>query len=206
MKKNTPQKNTPHNEDNGPTFVYPLRLNRYLSLCNYATRRGADKLIDDGKVFINGKKARLGDQVNEGDHIEVAGGEKKDYVYYAYYKPKGIVTIGAQENEKEISDVAHFPEDVFPIGRLDKDSEGLIIMTNDGRITESLLDPSYEHEKEYQVTVDQPVSHQAFIKLRNGVRIDVGRKKYTTKPAQVRRVSKTMFDIIITEGKKPSNS
>ena len=195
MKKDT--KETPEDD-----MQYPIRLNRYLSLCNYATRRGADVLISGGKVFINGTKASLGDQVQEGDHVEVEGAEEKEYVYYAYYKPKGIVTIGAQNEEKEIADVSNFPEDVFPIGRLDKDSEGLIIMTNDGRITEELLSPDFYHEKEYQVTVDQTVSHQAFVKLRHGVRIDVGRKKYMTKPAKVRRISKNTFDIIITEGKK----
>lgn len=180
---------------------FPMRLNKYLAHKNYASRRKADELIQDGLVTINGKTAQLGDTVNEDDTVTVAGHEQKPYVYYMYYKPRGVVTVNAQEGEKEIKDVAPFAEDVFPIGRLDKDSEGLIIMTNDGRITASFLSPESHTEKEYFVEVDRPLTHDFLLKMKQGIAIDVGSKKYITKPAQVRRVSKTSFDIVITEGK-----
>ena len=180
---------------------FPIRINKYLAQKNYASRREADELVERGFVTINGAPATLGDMVNEGDDVNVIDHERAPYTYYAYYKPRGIVTIGAQGNETEITDATHFPVDVFPIGRLDKDSEGLIIMTNDGRITDPLLSPDHTHEKEYAVTVDRPITHQAMVKMRNGVRIDIGRKKYTTKKTRLRRTSKNSFDIILTEGK-----
>lgn len=201
MKKSTGNKKQTLPTVQNTDMQFPVRLNKYLAHMNYSTRRGADMLIEQGKVFINGKVATLGDKVHEKDSVKVTGETKKDYVYYAYYKPRGIVTIGAQQDEKEIADVAKFPEKVFPIGRLDKDSEGLIIMTNDGRITQELLDPDYDHEKEYQITVDRPITHQFLVGLKNGVRIDVGRKKYMTRPSLVKKNSKFSFDIVLTEGK-----
>lgn len=180
-----------------------IRLNKYLADQNYSSRRGADKLIEQGRVFINGKKAELGQRVHEGDVVEVEGAQAKPHEYYAYYKPRGIVTINAQHDEKEIADVTDLPKDIFPLGRLDKDSEGLIIMTNDGRITDPLLSPNTEHEKEYTVTLDQPVSHILLVRLSQGVNIGhVGRiKNYKTKPTEVRRNTKDSFDIILREGK-----
>jgi 23S rRNA pseudouridine2604 synthase len=180
---------------------FPIRINKYLAHKNYTTRRGADDLIEKGAVFINEKTAELGDYVRENDEVTVKGHQQKEFVYYAYYKPKGVVTVGAQDDQKEISDIGGFSDDIFPIGRLDKDSEGLIIMTNDGRITDFFLNPDQAHEKEYRVTVDRPLTHQAMVKLRDGVKIDVGRKKYTTKKAKVRKVDNTTLDIVITEGK-----
>lgn len=180
-----------------------IRLNKYLADQNYSSRRGADQLIEQGRVFINGKKAELGQRVSEGDKIEVEGVEPKQNEYYAYYKPRGVVTVGAQNDEKEIKDITDLSNDIFPLGRLDKDSEGLIIMTNDGRITESLLAPESEHEKEYTVTTDKPVSHQLLVRLSQGVNIGhVGRiKNYKTKPTEIRRNTKNSFDIILREGK-----
>lgn len=180
-----------------------IRLNKYLADKNYASRRGADELIASGKVFINGEKAELGTKVKETDEVTVEGYESKPHEYYAYYKPKGIVTFGAQNDEKEIKNISNLPKDIFPMGRLDKDSEGLIIMTNDGRITEALLSPYAEHEKEYRVTIDKPVVHQFLIRMNQGVNIGkVGAiKNYKTKPAKIRKVSSKSFDIILTEGK-----
>lgn len=179
------------------------RLNKYLAEENYASRRGADQLIESGLVFLNGKKAVLGDKVFPGDTVEVKGRQAREFEYYAYYKPKGVVTIGAQEDEKEIKDVTDFPSDIFPLGRLDKDSEGLLIMTNDGRITEALLSPLRKHEKEYTVTVDKPVSHQLLVRLSHGVQIGKTgtTRNYKTKKTEVRRVDKDSFDIILREGK-----
>jgi len=179
------------------------RLNKYLAEQNYASRRGADELIESGKVFINGKKAVLGDKVGPNDKVEVKGMQAKEFEYYAYYKPRGVVTIGAQEGEKEIKDVTDLPDDIFPLGRLDKDSEGLIIMTNDGRITEALLSPTSKHEKEYSVTTDKPVSHILLVRLSQGVQIGKAgqTRNYKTKKTEVRRTSRDSFDIILREGK-----
>lgn len=181
----------------------PIRINKYLAEKNYSSRRGADELIESGKVFINGKRATLGDKVGLEDRVEVKGMQAKEFEYYAYYKPKGVVTIGAQNDEKEIKDVTDLPSDIFPLGRLDKDSEGLLIMTNDGRITEALLSPKAKHEKEYTVTVDKPVSHQLLVRLSQGV--SIGKtgttRNYKTKKTEVRRADKESFDIILREGK-----
>jgi len=179
------------------------RINKYLADNNYCSRREADQLIKAGNVLINGKKAHLGDKVGSDDTVEVPKRSHMPRVYYAYYKPAGIVTVGAQEGEKEIADRARFPIPVFPLGRLDKDSEGLLIMTNDGRITEPLLHPSARHEKEYSVTVARPITHVFLVGMREGQRIGRVDKipNYKTRPTKIRRTSKLSFDIVLTEGK-----
>lgn len=174
------------------------RINKYLADQGLTTRRGADDLIKAGKVKINGRIAKLGDKVSEKDKVEVSGVKTtEDFVYYAYNKPKGVTTVGKQKGEKEIKDVASFPEKVFPVGRLDKDSEGLIILTNDGRITKKLLDPKYDHEKEYVVELNKAVDHDFMVRLRDGVKL--GRE--WTKKAKVRKLDRKIIEIIITEGK-----
>jgi len=175
---------------------WPMRINKFLALKNYSTRRGADKLVKEGKVFINGKRASLGDKVSEKDKVTLKGFETEKYVYYAYYKPAGVATL-ATGKEKAIKDVANFPETVFPLGRLDKDSEGLLIMTNDGRLTDKLLNPKFEHEKEYEVTVDRPITHEFLVKMSKKVDIGIGK----TKESKIRRKNKNTFEIILSEGK-----
>lgn len=181
---------------------YPIRINRYLSLKNYATRKGADELIKQGLVTINGKIAVLGDKVQENNKVEVneeLRNEIKHRTYLAYNKPAGIVTSIPQGNEKSIEDVTHFPKKVFPIGRLDKDSHGLIILTDDGRITDKLLNPKYIHEKEYVVQVHKEMTPEFLKKMETGVKLN---DNYITKPCEVYRITKNKFRIIITEGKK----
>ena len=174
------------------------RINKYLADIGVATRRSADELILSGKVLINGKKAKIGDKVFPKDKVEVKGKkEEQKLVYYAYNKPVGVTTVGKQEGEKEIKDVIQYPFRVFPVGRLDKDSSGLLIMTNDGRITKKLLDPKYDHEKEYQVEVNHPIEHKFMVRLRDGVKLG----KIKTKKAKVRKIDKYNLKIIITEGK-----
>lgn len=179
-----------------------MRINKYLALKKFASRREADELISVGKVKINGKKAVLGDKVNETDKVEVSGTDKK-YQYLAYYKGRGIITHSPAENEIDI--VTRLKKDysitnVSPIGRLDKDSEGLIILSNDGRLTGPLLDPEANHEKEYEVTVDKNVSGM-FLKLMS---LGVDIEGYRTKPAKVKPSAKNekRFNLTITEGKK----
>ncbi len=177
---------------------YPIRINRYLALHNFATRTGADELIKKGYVLINGRKAVLGDQVNKGDKVEVSNKKPKDnYVYYAYNKAMGIST-NPDEGSKDILKVTKFPVKVFPVGRLDKDSHGLIIMTNDGRVTDRLLSPKYVHEKEYVVKVEPAFSDKFLELMGNGVKFD----GFVSKKCKVWRKSKNVFHIILTEGKK----
>ena len=173
-----------------------IRINKYLADKNYSTRRGADSLILEGKVYINGKKAVLGDKVKDGDKVTVKDFKDKEYVYYAYYKPAGVSTL-ATGQEKSIKDIVNFPEKVFPLGRLDKESEGLLIMTNDGRLTDKLLNPKFEHEKEYYVELDRTLTHEFLVKIRG--KLDIGIHK--TKKSLARRKGQNAFDIILSEGK-----
>lgn len=177
---------------------YPVRINKYLALRGFCSRREADDLIARGKVKVNGKVAKLGRMIAETDEVSV-GGQRKKLVYYALNKPRGIITHSPQQGEKSIAEVCKFPEKVFPLGRLDKASRGLIILTNDGRATDKLLNPKFAHEKEYMVRVHKPVS-ESFLKcLGRGVVLDDGTR---TKPCQVKKRGDASFMIILTEGKK----
>lgn len=178
------------------TDTYPMRINKYLAHKNYCTRREADTLISAGKVLINGKPALLGDKVKETDKVDVRFRTKK-YRYFAYNKPRGIITHSPDEDERDIKQsIPHVG--VFPIGRLDKDSHGLIILTDDGRITDKLLNPEYAHEKEYVVKTNEELANNFAQRMEKGVFIE----GYTTKPAQVQVLSQKNFRITITEGKK----
>ncbi|HBL52446.1 MAG TPA: 23S rRNA pseudouridine synthase F [Candidatus Zambryskibacteria bacterium] len=164
---------------------YPIRINKYLALKKISTRRGADELVKYKKVFINGKLAVLGSKVNEKDKVEVRGVEEKEYKYFAYNKPTGIETNSPQE-------------DLFPLGRLDKASHGLLILTNDGRITDKLLNPKYFHEKEYLVKTSNKLRSSFKQKMEAGVNIE----GYLTKKCKVQILNDFAFRIILTEGKK----
>jgi len=180
---------------------FPMRINRYLATKGHSTRRGADLLITKNKVFINGKLAELGDKVTESDKVEVRSKNSKKYSYYAYNKPRGIVTHSPQKDEEDIKKMlggATEMKDVFPIGRLDKESHGLIILTNDGRITDRLLNPEFTHEKEYIVKTKNRLRESFKKYMEQGVKIE----DYTTKPCKVRVINDHLFSIIITEGKK----
>ncbi len=176
--------------------AYPMRINKYLAMRKYCTRRDADELIKKGVVSINGRKAVLGDKVQETDTVDVKWRQSK-YRYFAYFKPRGIITHSAQEGEKEIAEI--FPvQGVFPIGRLDKDSYGLIILSDDGRITDPLLNPDAAHEKEYEVRTRDELPETFKAKMERGV--DIG--GYITKPCTVTIRGPRKFSIVITEGKK----
>jgi 23S rRNA pseudouridine2604 synthase len=165
---------------------------------NYATRTGADELIKKGLVTINNRKAVLGDKVEKGDKVIVDSKRKQnEYVYYAYNKAMGIST-NPDPKSKDILKVTKFPVKVFPVGRLDKDSHGLIIMTNDGRVTDRLLSPKYVHEKEYVVRVEPAFSDKFLELMANGVKFD----GFLSKKCKVWRKNKDTFHIILTEGKK----
>jgi 23S rRNA pseudouridine2604 synthase len=181
---------------------FPIRINKYLAHEGIASRREADVLVEAGKVRINGKKAKNGDQVQADDKVEIVG-TTKSKSYLVYYKGRGIITHSPSEKETDIAyrlsrdyGITH----VAPIGRLDKDSEGLIILSNDGRITGPLLSPESGHEKEYEVTVDKAINPMFVRAMAAGVDIE----GYRTKPAKVKahRSNDKKFTIILTEGKK----
>ncbi|MDO8482337.1 MAG: pseudouridine synthase [bacterium] len=189
--------------------VDKVRINKYLADKGLSTRRGADALIEAGKVFVNGTRAVLGQKVGPEDKVEVKGGEPQAYRYVAYNKPAGYVTHspacaadGATGRpvpvEKQIADIFDM-EGLFPVGRLDKNSEGLILLTNDGRITDRLLNPKYDHEKEYSVEISTAVSPSFAKKLESGVNIGEGD---ITKPCKVSLLDAHHFTIALTEGKK----
>lgn len=181
---------------------FPMRLNKYLAHQHIASRREADELISKGKVLVNGKRAVIGQQVNEADVVTLAGATKNKE-YYAYYKGRGVITHSPNESEVDIA--SRIAKDygltnVSPIGRLDKDSEGLLILSNDGRITGPLLDPDSGIEKEYTVTVDKPVTPMFGRIMTTGVDIE----GYRTKPATIvlNRTNEKRFSIVLIEGKK----
>ena len=181
---------------------YPIRINKYLAHQGIASRREADVLVAAGKVLINGVKARNGDQVTETDKVELLGATKTKS-YLAYYKGRGIITHSPSEKEVDIAQRLlkdYGIDNVAPIGRLDKDSEGLMILSNDGRITGPLLDPESDHEKEYEVTVDKAIGGMFIKAMTAGVDIE----GYRTKPAKVtaHKTNDKKFTIILTEGKK----
>ncbi len=173
-----------------------MRINKYLASKKYCTRREADEMIKKGRVTINGKAAVLGDKVKETDDVKVLFRQKK-YRYFAYNKPRGVITHSPQGDEESIAEVLPV-EGVFPVGRLDKDSFGLIILTDDGRITDPLLNPEYVHEKEYEVKCLDELPTHFKEKMEAGVNIG----DYTTKPCRVTILGKRTFSIVLTEGKK----
>ena len=181
---------------------YPMRINRYLALKNLATRRGADDLIKGKKVLINGRVAVLGDKILETDTVTLRQktANAPRYAYIAFNKPVGLITSAQNRGEKDI--VRSLPKELqplrlFPIGRLDKESHGLIILTNDGRITDKLLNPKYEHEKEYIVSTARPLRNNFKEKMEGGISIE----GYVTKPARVEQLDDTTFRIVLKEGK-----
>lgn len=176
--------------------TYPMRINKYLAHKNLCTRREADTLISAGKVLINGKPAKLGDKVSETDKVDVRFRAKK-YRYFAYNKPRGIITHSPDEDERDIRQSIPLVG-VFPIGRLDKDSNGLMILTDDGRITDKLLNPDYTHEKEYHVSTKEELANNFKQRIEKGVNIE----GYMTRECKVHVMSQKMFSITITEGKK----
>lgn len=182
--------------------LFPMRINKYMALKGHSTRRGADALIEKGQVTINGKKAVLGDLVNEKDEVVLKNmGPKKDYRYYAFYKPKGLISYSAEGNEEDIISYVNDTKGirgVFPVGRLDKISHGLIILTDDGRITDRLLSPDKDYEKEYAVTTAHNLRPSFPEHMSNGVELE----DCITKPCKVNVTGENTFRIILTEGRK----
>ncbi|GGD25121.1 pseudouridine synthase [Hyunsoonleella pacifica] len=179
------------------------RINKFLSEAGYCSRRAADKLIDDGRVTINGSIPEMGTKVGPNDVVavdgEIVGAKKEAFVYLAFYKPVGIVCTTDTRVEKDnIIDFIGYHKRIFPIGRLDKPSEGLILLTDDGDIVNKILRASNNHEKEYVVTVDRPISQTFIERMSRGVFLE--ELKQTTKPCKVKKINSNTFKIILTQG------
>jgi len=176
-----------------------MRLNKFISETGVCSRREADSWIEAGRVTVNGQPAVLGTQVGEGDVVCVDGrpvGAAKQHVYIALNKPVGIICTTERDVADNIVDFVRHRERIFPIGRLDRDSEGLILLTNHGDIVNQILRSENEHEKEYVVTVDRPVTEIFLNGMASGVRI----MGTVTKPCRVRRIGPATFRIILTQG------
>ncbi|CAG5083460.1 23S rRNA pseudouridine(2604) synthase RluF [Parvicella tangerina] len=177
------------------------RINKFLSEAGYCSRRKADKLIEEGRVTINGKIPPMGEKIKEGDEVHVDGKlisrPKEEFVYLALNKPVGIVCTTDTRVEKDnIIDFMNYPKRIFPIGRLDKPSEGLILLTNDGDIVNKILRARNNHEKEYIVTVNKPITKDFIHKMSNGVPI----LDTVTNKCFVEQINRTTFKIILTQG------
>ena len=177
------------------------RINKYLSEVGYCSRRAADKLLEEGRITINGKIPELGTKVSDEDVVEVDGkpireSEEKP-VYIAFNKPIGIVcTTDTKREKNNIVDYINHPTRIFPIGRLDKPSEGLILLTSDGDIVNKILRARNNHEKEYIVRVDKPINPKFLEKMRNGVPI----LDTVTKKCVVDKIDDMTFRIVLTQG------
>ncbi len=176
-----------------------ISLNKYISSTGICSRREADRMIEAGRVTINGQPSVKGNRVFEGDLVEIDGKavkSKPKLLYIALNKPIGIVSTTDPKEPQNIIDFIGHPQRLFPIGRLDKMSEGLIFLTNDGDIVNKILRANNEHEKEYVVSVNKPITHQFIQKMSRGVPI-LGK---VTKKCKVTQVSPTTFNIILTQG------
>lgn len=176
-----------------------MRINKFLSSAGIVSRRGADKWIEDGRVKINGELAELGSRVNEDDIVQVDGknvSRETELVYIALNKPVGITSTTERHIKGNVVDFVNHPLRIFHIGRLDKDSNGLLLLTNDGDIVNEILREEHGHEKEYIVTVDKPITKEFIRKMESGVDI----LDTTTKPCKVRQLGPRKFNITLTQG------
>lgn len=175
------------------------RLNKFISETGICSRREADKLIENGRIKINGQVANVGTKVCDADKITIDGkliSAKPKTVYIALNKPKGITCTTEKNVKGNIVDFVNYKERIFPIGRLDKDSEGLIFLTNDGDIVNKILRAGNNHEKEYIVTVNKPISHNFLAQMESGVRI----LNTITKPCKIQKISNNVFNIVLVQG------
>ena len=178
-----------------------VRINKFLSQAGFCSRREADKFILDERVTINGIVAKMGEKIDPNDDISVDGEriskKPNKKIYIILNKPKGIVCTTASGVEKNnIIDYVNHPKRIFPIGRLDKTSEGLIFLTNDGDIVNKILRAKNKHEKEYHVTVDKPITHEFIQQMSKGVPI----LNTVTRPCEIKRIKDYEFKIILTQG------
>ena len=182
-----------------------VRLNKYLSDAGVCSRREADRLIESGRVTVDGKMASPGTKVEPGQEVRIGKKVIKNHtekIVLAVNKPAGIVCTEDKKEKKNIIRYLNYPVRVTYAGRLDKDSEGLLIMTNDGAVINGMMRARYGHEKEYKVTVNQPITDEFVYKMASGVRIIDREKKMDviTRPCKVEKIGKYTFTIILTQG------
>ncbi len=179
-----------------------IRLNKYIAMCGVCSRRDADKLIEEGKVTINGRTAEMGDRVSEGDSVKVGSKLIKpndETIVLAYYKPVGVTCTERDAHAAvTVTEALKFKERVTYAGRLDKDSEGLLLMTNDGDLIQKMMKGENAHEKEYVVKVNRPIYQEMLDKMEKGVYLK--ELKTTTRPCKVKKLSKDTFSIVLTQG------
>ena len=179
-----------------------MRLNKYISSTGMCSRREADAWIERGRVTVNGRRADLGTQVSETDQVRVNGRlitrRRKKHIYIALNKPPGITCTTERHVAGNIIAFVRHEERIFPIGRLDKESEGLILLTSDGDVVNQILRAEHNHEKEYIVTVDRPVTDEALAGMSRGVRLP--ELNVTTRRCKTSRISARTFRIILTQG------
>ena len=179
-----------------------IRLNKYIAMCGICSRRDADKLIEEGKVTINGRTAEMGDRVSEGDSVKVGSKLIKpndETIVLAYYKPVGVTCTERDAHAAvTVTEALKFKERVTYAGRLDKDSEGLLLMTNDGDLIQKMMKGENAHEKEYVVKVNRPIYQEMIDKMEKGVYLK--ELKTTTRPCKVTKLSKDTFSIVLTQG------
>ena len=176
-----------------------VRLNRFIAESGYCSRREADRLIAEGRVRLDGRVGVLGDRVDEGSVVEVDGrtvGAKADAVYLLLNKPRGIVCTTDPREPNNVVDYLNYPIRVFPVGRLDKDSEGLLLLTSDGEIVNRILRAAGGHEKEYEVTIDRPVTPEFLRRMTGGVPI----LDTVTLPCRARQTGERSFNIVLVQG------
>jgi 23S rRNA pseudouridine2604 synthase len=176
------------------------RLNKYISESGVASRRAADRMIEEGRVTINGRAAELGDKIFEGDEVRVDGEpvskEEKDIILI-FNKPRGITCTSNPDDPDNVIDFIGYPKRIYSVGRLDKDSRGLLLMTNYGELANSIMRSRNEHDKEYIVTVDKEVTDAFLRKMSDGVRLDDG---VVTKRCEIERIWDDQFRIVLRQG------
>ena len=178
-----------------------VRINKFLSEAGVCSRREADRQIEAGNVTIGGKTARMGDQVSDGQEVCFCGRpvqKEKEMILIALNKPAGIVCTAEKREKNNVIDFLHYPKRIYPVGRLDKESEGLLLLTNNGEIVNKIMRSGNMHEKEYLVTVNRPVTDAFLHGMANGVPlVELGT---TTRKCRVERTGKKQFRIILTQG------
>ncbi|MDY0317408.1 MAG: pseudouridine synthase [Candidatus Izemoplasmatales bacterium] len=182
-----------------------MRINVFISSTGFCSRREADRLVQNGRVTIDNQIASIGMDVSDTNIVKIDGkviGKQPDRVYIAFNKPRGIVSTTDQTKPNNIISYLNYPERIFPIGRLDKDTSGLILLTNDGMIVNKILRSENNHDKEYIVEVDKPISQDFINKMQTGVEIynPVQHVVVETKPAKIKKINNSTFNLIITQG------
>lgn len=178
-----------------------IRINKYLSEAGVCSRREADRQIEAGHVLIDGKKAQMGDRVFPGQTVEFGGkkvSQEEEKILLVFHKPVGIVCTAEKREKNNIIDYINYPKRVYPVGRLDKDSEGLILLTNQGELVNKIMRAGNRHEKEYIVEVDRDITADFIKGMAGGVHLP--ELEVTTRKCQVRQLTKRSFNIILTQG------